>query len=217
MGRSLTAAAGALLALVFVVGVAACSSADQTEQQSLDVSQDNGGSGAQGLIAGAGSDDGGAEAESGSELAPAEAAGDAGAQPTVVLRTGPTATPTVDPESEPLAPVESDRLPGVVIPAGAFLIEHSEASGEQDAVATFVIRGVDADELYDWFAEHMTAAGWDEPEDRDGTLIFLHGEQLSARFADEGLQRTATVFFESLGDLEKGTTFTLVVEAPQED
>jgi hypothetical protein len=145
----------------------------------------------------------------------ADATPPADARPTIIARRGPTATPTVDPAAQPLAPVESGQLPGVVIPAGAFLIDFDEPYEDQDAVATYVINGVDSEELYGWFLEHMVGAGWGEPEERDGTLIFLHSSELSARFADDDLERTATVFFDSLEELEGGTTFTLVVEAPQ--
>jgi hypothetical protein len=197
MGRQLTALASTLLALVLVLGVAACSDNEgqsgQAEPEQV----------ANESIESQGQED--AEAP------------DPDAEPTVVQRAGPPPTPTVDPASQPLAPIESGQVTGVVIPAGAFLLDYDEAWEEQDAVATYVINGVESDELYDWFVEQMVAAGWGEPEERDGSLIFLHTSQLSARFADEELERTATVFIDSLDDLEGGTTFTLVVEAPLEE
>ena len=52
--------------------------------------------------------------------------------------------------------------------------------------------------------------GWGEPEDRDGSLIFLHETQLSQRFAEEGQKRTATVIFE----LTEGIDFSILAEAP---
>lgn len=198
MGRQLIALTSALLALVLVLGVAACSS---NEGQSVPTDNEQ--------VAN--------ESAEGQGQEDAVAAPPPDAEPTIISRAGPTATPTVDPATQPMAPIESGQLAGVVIPAGAFLLDYDEAWEEQDAVATYVINGVASDELFDWFVEQMVAAGWGEPEERDGSLIFLHTSQLSARFADEELERTATVFFDSLDDLEGGTTFTLVVEAPQED
>ena len=52
-------------------------------------------------------------------------------------------------------------------------------------------------------------------DERDGALFFEHGKDLSARFASEGLKRTASVYFDTVEDLEDGQTgFSIVVEAP---
>lgn len=203
--RQRSVAAAAVLALIMAVGTAACSqNADQAERtapQNADVEVSDG-----------------AEQMAGEEATGAEADE---AVPTVVARLVPTATPTADPADDPLFPVASERLPGVPLPAGASLVrfdeavERTEDTEGSDAVGTYVIEGVDSATLYDWFVEHMADEGWGEPEDRDGALIFLHTVEESARFeGEESSQRTATVYFDTLADLERGTTFTVIVEVP---
>ena len=135
--------------------------------------------------------------------------------PTRIARQAPPPTATVDPEREPLAPVPVDGVPGIVAPAGAELVEQHEATDDNDASADFVISGFDSDELSAWFEERWPVAGWVYRDERDGALFFEHGKDLSARFASEGLKRTASVYFDTVEDLEDGQTgFSIVVEAP---
>ncbi len=133
-------------------------------------------------------------------------------QPSPVARMEPTATATVDPAEEPLAPVGSEELAGIVVPAAAELVDFVEAGEETDARADYRIEveGVDSEVLYEWFVTQMMEQGWGEPEDRDGALIFLHETELGARFADLGQKRTATVIF----DLTDEVDFSILAEAP---
>lgn len=136
------------------------------------------------------------------------------AAPTVVERIPPTATPTVDPAAEPFHPIESAELPGVPVPIGAELVDFSPASETTDARADFAMPEATDEEIAAWFLEWMPEHGWDAGEERDGGgLVFLHGEQLSERFATQGLERTATLVLETLDD---GIDFSLLVEAPAE-
>lgn len=126
--------------------------------------------------------------------------------PTIVARIPRTPTPTA---VDPLAVVPSAAIEGIVVPAGAELVDEAAATDDTDARADYRIEGVDAAELSEWFGAHMPDAGWGEPEERDGALVFIHTTQLSARHATVGQKRTATVFF----GLEEGADFTLLVEA----
>lgn len=128
--------------------------------------------------------------------------------PTIVARVPRTATPTA---IDPLAVVPAEGIEGIVVPAGAELIEITAATDDADARADYRIADVDAEALSAWFAEHWPAAGWGEPEDRDGALVFVHTKALSARHASVGQKRSATVVF----DLDEGIDFTLLVEAPK--
>ncbi|MCE7938213.1 MAG: hypothetical protein DYG90_06360 [Chloroflexi bacterium CFX6] len=112
---------------------------------------------------------------------------------------------------DPLAVAPAEGIDGVVVPAGAELIEITAATDDADARADYRIADVDAAALSAWFAEHWPEAGWGEPEDRDGALVFEHAEQLSARHATVGQKRSATVVF----GLDEGIDFTLLVEAPK--
>ena len=154
---------------------------------------------------------GGAPADDGDGTAPhpVTVTPDSGAAtPSLVARAPRTATPTV---SDPLAAVRSKVIAGVVVPAGAKLVESTAASAGADARADYRIDGVDAGALSTWFAEHLPQAGWGAPEDRDGALVFLHETELSARHASLGQKRTVTVIF----DLTDEVDFTLLVEAPR--
>lgn len=133
------------------------------------------------------------------------------ATPTTVERREPTPTPTPD---DPWYAVEADGLPGVPVPQGAELVgELSPADEDRDARADYALgEDMTLDELYEWYLETMPEWDWDEGEDKDGGLVFLHQEQLSARYAAEGLSRTATVIFEAIVD---GADFSLLVEAPE--
>lgn len=126
--------------------------------------------------------------------------------PTIVARIPRTPTPTA---IDPLAPVPSRAIDGIVVPAGAELVDSTAATDDTDARADYRIDDVEAGDLSDWFATHLQDAGWEAPDDRDGALVFIHSEQLSARHATVGQKRTATVFF----GLEEGADFTLLVEA----
>lgn len=133
------------------------------------------------------------------------------ATPTAVERREPTPTPTPD---DPWYAVEAEGLPGVPVPQGAELVgELSPADEDRDARADYALsEDMTLDELYEWYLETMPEWDWDEGEDKDGGLVFLHQEQLSARYAAEGLSRTATVIFEAIVD---GADFSLLVEAPE--
>jgi len=125
--------------------------------------------------------------------------------PTVIARQEPPPTPTIDPEREPFAPVEVEALPGLVIPAAARLLEASPATAEEDAAVHLAMAGTDAKELAEWFTVELERLGWVLDEEHDGDLVFEHTSQLSARFAQEGLKRSATVLFEvSSDDVEEG-------------
>jgi len=128
---------------------------------------------------------------------------------TVVARTARTATPT---PVDPLSPVPSQAIDGVVVPSSAELVDSTPATDDTDARVDYRIDGVETDELQAWFTKHMPALGWDEPEARDDALVFLHTRDLSARHAGLGQKRTAMVVF----DLEDGVDFTLLVEAPKQ-
>jgi len=128
---------------------------------------------------------------------------------TIVFRLAPPATRT--PAVDPLAPVESDDLSGVVVPAGAELIDY--VAPDPDARADYHMAGVDYETLNAWFRDQLPRVGWDEGKDTDGALMFLHTTQLSARYAGVGLKRTATIFFE---ETDEGVDFSLLVEAPEE-
>jgi len=128
--------------------------------------------------------------------------------PSLVARAPRTATPTV---ADPLAVAKSRAIAGVVVPAGAELVDATDADADADARADYRIDGVEAEGLSAWFAEHMPEAGWSAPEERDGALVFLHETELSARHASLGQKRTATVIFDLTDDVD----FTLLVEAPK--
>lgn len=133
------------------------------------------------------------------------------AEPTAVRRRLPTATPTLDPAADPLAPVELEALPGVPVPIGARAVEVVSATAETDARVDFALpEGTTAEEMTAWFREQMPEMGWEESEERDGAVIFLHTEQLSARHAGEGVERTAMVLFDTLSD---EADFTVLAEA----
>jgi|GEM_PF-6891889 hypothetical protein len=192
-------AAGIAVVLVMTAGLAACNKTQDTNQTGTAPLSD---SESQSLETGADTVDTMAEAE---------------VEPTIVGRLVPTETPTPDPADDPLYPIMTERLPGVPLPAAAVLVSYDQPSEESDIAATYVIEGVTGNELTDWFKENMVQAGWEEPEERDGALIFLHTTERSARFEDEDdNQRTATVFVDSLAKLEGGTTFTVIVEVPAE-
>ena len=135
--------------------------------------------------------------------------------PTLVARLPATATPT--PPPDPLAAVENDKVPGVFVPAGAELVAFIPPTDDEDASADFTMVGVSSEALFDWFKAQMPKHGWDEGEERGGSLIFLHATELSARFASEGLKRTATVHFDTIDAPDGGVSFTLLVEAPGDD
>ena len=152
--------------------------------------------------------------EGSSEQAVAEDVGEPTAEPTIVRRIEPTPTPTVDPKAEPFYAVMSEELEGVPVPIGADLVEFVEATDDGDARADYVMQDTDDDAIAAWFLEQMPEHGWDEGDERDGGgLVFLHGEQLSGRYASEGLKRTATVILDTFDD---NVDFSLLVEAPAE-
>lgn len=133
------------------------------------------------------------------------------AAPTAVRRRLPTPTPTVDPAADPLFPIEIEALPGVPVPIGARAVEIVTATAESDARVDFALpEGTSAEEITAWFREQMPELGWEESEERDGAVIFLHTEQLSARHADQGIERTAMVLFDTLSD---EADFTVLAEA----
>jgi hypothetical protein len=132
--------------------------------------------------------------------------------PTLVARLPATATPT--PPPDPLAPVASDKVPGVVVPAGAELVAFTPAVEDEDAAADYIVPGISDEDLSAWFLKQMPLHGWDDGEDRGGSLIFLHTTELSARFASEGLKRTATVHFDTIDAPEGATSFSILAEAP---
>jgi predicted small lipoprotein YifL len=146
-------------------------------------------------------------AEAEASAAPATEA----APPTAVVRMEPTPTATVDPAAEPMAPVASEALPGLVVPAAATLIELVEPTEDRDGRADYAIEDVDEEALYDWFVTQWPKLDWGEPEDRDGSLIFLHRTELSQRFAELGQKRTATIVF----GLVDGADFSILAEAPK--
>lgn len=155
------------------------------------------------LLAGCGS--AGAPTESAEPSATAaQVAARATASP---VRRLPTATPTPD----PAAPVPSEAIPGIVVPAGAVLVGRVPAGAENDARADYRVDGIDPETLGAWFVAELPAAGWGEAEDRDGVLVFLHGTELSERYAGIGQKRTATLILAP----DEGIDFTLLVEAPQ--
>jgi hypothetical protein len=138
--------------------------------------------------------------------------------PTLVASREPSATPT--PEPDPMFPVESRVIPGVLVPYSAELVVFStprlgrDSEGVRavaDARADYFVPDADADALRDWFLENLPSAGWGEGEERDGTLFFLHTVEGSLREPgdedDEG-HRSATVFFDR-GD---GVSFTIIAE-----
>lgn len=149
----------------------------------------------------------GDSAENEATAAPATEA----APPTAVVRQEPTPTATVDPAAEPLAPVASEALPGIVVPAAATLVELVEPTEDRDGRADYAIEDVDEEALYEWFVTELPKLDWDEPEDRDGSLIFLHRTELSRRFAELGQKRTATIVF----GLVDGAAFSILAEAPK--
>ena len=134
--------------------------------------------------------------------------------PTIVARVEPTATPTVDPAEQPRYPGERDEVPGVPLPIGARIVDLAPATADADLRVQLALDDYDESVVYDWYREHMPDYGWGDVEDRDGSLIFLHDEQLSQRFADDGLNRTATVLFIAI---DEEADWTMVVEAPEGD
>jgi hypothetical protein len=138
----------------------------------------------------------------------AASADSAASVPTVIRRAPRTATPTA---VDPLAAVTSKAVPGVPVPAAAELVESMPATADGDARADYRIEGVESDALSEWFSREMAKAGWGEPEERDGALVFVHDSELSERFAELGQKRTATVVFDLTDDVD----FTLLVEAPK--
>ena len=132
--------------------------------------------------------------------------------PTIVARIEPTPTPTVDPAEQPLHPGLRDEVPGVPIPIGARVVDLAPATADSDLRVQLALDGYEEEVVYDWYREHMPAYGWGDVEDRDGSLIFLHDEQLSQRFADDGLRRTATILFIAI---DEEANWTMVVEAPE--
>lgn len=133
--------------------------------------------------------------------------------PTIVERVIASATPVVI-QANPLAAVESKEITGVVVPAGAELKDYTPPTDSADARADYILGGVDLDVVRQWFLEQMPALGWDDGKSSDGSIIFLHTSQVSARYAREGLRRTATVHMEETDD---GVQFTLLVEEPAEE
>lgn len=131
--------------------------------------------------------------------------------PTPVKRREPTATATVDPAANPLFPIEVDALPGIPVPIGARTIDVIEATEDTDARVDFALpEGTTIQEMTAWFREQMPEHGWEESEERDGAVVFLHGEQLSARHASQGLERTAMVLFDTLSE---EADFSVLAEA----
>jgi len=133
------------------------------------------------------------------------------AEPTAIRRLEPTPTPTLDPAADPLAPIELEALPGVPVPIGARVVEVVTATAESDARVDFALpEGTTTEAMTAWFRERMPEMGWEESDERDGAVIFLHTEQLSARHAGEGIERTAMVLFDTLSD---EADFTVLAEA----
>ncbi len=135
--------------------------------------------------------------------------------PTAVVRREPTATPT--PEPDPLAPVDSVVVPGIPVPYAAQLVVSDSGQGPAgegksgtDSLAEYLVADTDAAGLRAWFLDQMPAAGWDEGEERDDTLVFRHLEQRSARADADEPMRTATIFFE----IREGVSFSILAEAP---
>lgn len=130
---------------------------------------------------------------------------------TVMRRREPTPTPTVDPAANPLFPIELDALPGIAVPIGARAVEVIEATEDADARVDFELPpDTTVEEMTAWFREQMPEHGWEESEERDGALVFLHDDEISARYASEGLKRTATVLFDTLSD---DADFSVLAEA----
>lgn len=130
---------------------------------------------------------------------------------TVVRRRLPTPTPTVDPAANPLFPIELDALPGIVVPIGARVVETIEATDDADARIDFALPpDTTIDDMTAWFREQMPEQGWEESEERDGALVFLHDDQISERYASEGLKRTALILFDTLSD---DVDFSVLAEA----
>ncbi len=141
-------------------------------------------------------------------------AGTPEAAPTIVVRLEPSATPTVDPKADPFFAIEIEELTGVPVPIGAELIEFVPATDVGDARADFSMPEVEDEQIEAWFLEWMPEHGWDEGDERDGGgLVFLHTEEVSARYSSEGLKRTATVILDTLDD---EIDFSLLVEAAAE-
>lgn len=200
----------AALLLTLVVGAVACNSATEEAQTVED-------SGTPVIIERLSDRDSeaaaGAVAEVTSELASDATPETEASGATLVARLPATATPTQPPD--PLSVTTSDVLPGIAVPLGAELLKHAMATDSTDASADYVVAGIDNDTLFEWFREHMSELGWVEDEERDGALIFLHEEQLSARYADEEEPRTATVFFGTVDGLpEDAGSFTIIAESP---
>lgn len=132
--------------------------------------------------------------------------------PTVVARLLPTSTPTVDPKADPWFAVADPDLRDVPVPIGAKRVAYAPATADLDAAAEYSIDEFDADKLVDWYKEHMTAFGWGLDSEEDGSYVFLHTTEKSARFADKGLKRTATLLLSGSTD---EADWTLLVEAPK--
>ena len=155
--------------------------------------------------------DGAVPTEDAALLVTPEGSADRSVAPTVVARAEPTASPTVDPEADPFYPLVGDELPDVPVPIGAERVEFIEATENSDARADYTMADVDDETIAAWFLEQMPEHGWDEGEERTGGgLVFLHEDQISERYASEGLKRTATVIFDTLED---DVDFSLLVEA----
>ncbi|MEO8083462.1 MAG: hypothetical protein ABI780_06530 [Ardenticatenales bacterium] len=132
--------------------------------------------------------------------------------PTVVARLLPTSTPTVDPKADPWFAVADPDLRDVPVPIGAKRVAFAPATADLDAAAEYSIDDFDADKLVDWYKDHMTAFGWGLDSEEDGSYVFLHTTEKSARFADKGLKRTATLLLSGSTD---EADWTLLVEAPK--
>lgn len=124
--------------------------------------------------------------------------------PTPVPRLLATSTP------EPLAAVPSVKLSGIVVPASAQLLSFVPADEATDAQAEYLLPSVDLEVARDWFRRELPKVGWRQPEEIDGTLLFVHDKELSAQHAREGLGRHALFLFEATED---GVKVTINVEA----
>jgi hypothetical protein len=132
---------------------------------------------------------------------------------TVIARREPSATPT--PLPDPMSPVDSSHVPGVVVPYSAQLALLDAAQGTEpeagtDLLVEYLIPEADADVLRAWFREHMPAAGWDEGEERDGALLFRHTTERSQRGDEDEPMRTVTIFF----GVSDAATISILAEAP---
>jgi hypothetical protein len=132
---------------------------------------------------------------------------------TAVARREPSSTPT--PLPDPMSPVNSRHVPGVVVPFSAQLTlmdadQGAEPEAGTDLLVEYLIPEGDADTLRAWFREHMAAGGWDEGEDRDGALMFRHTTEHSLRGDEDEPMRTVTIFF----GLSDGATISILAEAP---